>query len=209
MPGSPRTGPCLIDVLDKKGWDYKREAGEAAFYGPKIDIHLIDALGRSWQLSTFQFDFNLPGRFGVNYIGSDSKPHNVIMIHRALLGSLERFVGILTEHYAGAFPVWLSPLQAVVLPISDKHHEYARSVENSLSAAGIRCKCDLRNEKIGYKIREAQVKKIPFMLILGDKEEEAGNISVRSRAGGDLGSSSVEDFTNQVREMVNTKAVGS
>ena len=199
----------LIDVLDKKGWDYKREAGEAAFYGPKIDIHLIDALGRSWQLSTFQFDFNLPGRFGVNYIGSDSKPHNVIMIHRALLGSLERFVGILTEHYAGAFPVWLSPLQAVILPISDKHHEYARSVETSLSAAGIRCKSDLRNEKIGYKIREAQVKKIPFMLILGDKEEEAGNISVRSRAGGDLGSSSVEDFTNQVREMVNTKAVGS
>ncbi|MFH1964923.1 MAG: threonine--tRNA ligase [Acidobacteriota bacterium] len=197
----------LIDVLDKKGWTYKREAGEAAFYGPKIDIHLIDALGRSWQLSTFQFDFNLPGRFGVNYIGSDSKPHNVIMIHRALLGSLERFIGILTEHYAGAFPVWLAPFQTVVLPISDKHHDYASEIESRLTAAGIRCKSDLRNEKIGYKIREAQVKKVPFMLIVGDKEKEAGNISVRSRTGGDLGSSSLEEFINQVREMVDSKAV--
>ena len=197
----------LIDVLDKKGWAYKREAGEAAFYGPKIDIHLIDALGRSWQLSTFQFDFNLPGRFGVNYIGSDSKPHNVIMIHRALLGSLERFIGILTEHYAGAFPVWLAPFQAVVLPISDKHHDYASQIESRLAAAGIRCKSDLRNEKIGYKIREAQVKKVPFMLIVGDKEKEAGNISVRSRTGGDLGSSSLEEFINQVREMVDSKAI--
>lgn len=197
----------LIDVLDKKGWAYKREAGEAAFYGPKIDIHLIDALGRSWQLSTFQFDFNLPGRFDVNYIGSDSKAHNVIMIHRALLGSLERFIGILTEHYGGAFPVWLAPFQAVVLPISDKHHDYASEIESRLTAAGIRCKSDLRNEKIGYKIREAQVKKVPFMLITGDKEKEAGNISVRSRTGGDLGSSSLEEFINQVREMVDSKAV--
>ncbi len=199
----------LIDVLEKKGWDYKREAGEAAFYGPKIDIHLIDALGRSWQLSTFQFDFNLPGRFGVNYIGSDSKPHNVVMIHRALLGSMERFVGILTEHYAGAFPLWLSPLQAMILPISDKHHDYAVEIEKKISAAGIRCKSDLRNEKIGYKIREAQVKKVPFMLILGDKEEEAGNISVRSRTGGDLGSASVEEFIVQVMELVSSKEVNS
>jgi threonyl-tRNA synthetase len=197
----------LTDVLDKKGWAYKREAGEAAFYGPKIDIHLIDALGRSWQLSTFQFDFNLPGRFGVNYVGSDSKPHNVIMIHRALLGSLERFIGILTEHYAGAFPVWLAPFQAVVLPISDKHHDYAVEIESKLSAAGIRCRSDLRNEKIGYKIREAQMKKVPYMLILGDKEKEAENISVRSRTGGDLGSSSVDEFIKQVRDMVDSKAV--
>lgn len=197
----------LVDVLEKQGWDYKREAGEAAFYGPKIDIHLIDALGRSWQLSTFQFDFNLPGRFGVNYIGSDSKPHNVVMIHRALLGSLERFVGILTEHYGGAFPVWLSPLQALVLPISDKHHEYAEEVRGKLAAAGLRCKSDLRSEKIGYKIREAQVRKVPFMLIVGDQEQEAGTISVRSRTEGDLGPSRIEDFVRQVGELVESKAV--
>ncbi len=197
----------LVDVLEKQGWKYKREAGEAAFYGPKIDIHLIDALGRSWQLSTFQFDFNLPGRFGVNYIGPDSKPHNVVMIHRALLGSLERFIGILTEHYAGSFPVWLAPLQAVVLPISDKHHDYAEEVRARLAAAGIRCKSDLRNEKIGYKIREAQVGKVPFMLIVGDKEKESRNLSVRSRTAGDQGASSVEAFISQVGDLVETKAV--
>jgi len=197
----------LVDVLEKQGWDYKREAGEAAFYGPKIDIHLIDALGRSWQLSTFQFDFNLPGRFGVNYIGPDSKAHNVVMIHRALLGSLERFVGILTEHYGGAFPVWLSPLQALVLPISDKHHEYAEEVKGKLVAAGLRCKSDLRSEKIGYKIREAQVRKVPFMLIVGDQEREAGTISVRSRSEGDLGSSQIGDFIEKVGKLVDSKAV--
>ena len=197
----------LVDVLEKQGWDYKREAGEAAFYGPKIDIHLIDALGRSWQLSTFQFDFNLPGRFGVNYIGPDSKAHNVVMIHRALLGSLERFVGILTEHYGGAFPVWLSPLQALVLPISDKHHEYAEEVRGKLVVAGLRCKSDLRSEKIGYKIREAQVRKVPFMLIVGDQEREAGTISVRSRSEGDLGSSQIGDFIEKVGKLVDSKAV--
>ena len=197
----------LTDVLDKQGWDYKREAGEAAFYGPKIDIHLIDALGRSWQLSTFQFDFNLPGRFDVNYVGSDSKPHNVIMIHRALLGSLERFIGILTEHYGGAFPVWLAPTQAIILPISDKHHDYAEEIKRKMDAAGIRCKNDLRSEKIGYKIREAQVNKIPFMLIVGDKEKETGDISVRSRSEGDIGSSSVEAFIEKVGELVESKSV--
>lgn len=209
--GEPEQWEMAISVLEKvlqqKGWDYERAEGDAAFYGPKIDVQLIDALGRSWQLSTFQFDFSLPGRFGVNYIGSDSQPHNVVMVHRALLGSLERFVGILIEHYGGAFPLWLAPVQAVILPISDKHHAYAVELESRLKAAGLRAKADLRNEKVGYKIRDAQVKKLPYMLIVGDREVEAGAVSVRSRSEGDLGQSSVEGFVNLVKNLVDTKAV--
>jgi threonyl-tRNA synthetase len=144
----------LVHALEQKGWPYTRHQGEASFYGPKIDIKLIDALGRPWQLSTFQFDFNLPARFNVTYAGSDSREHQVIMIHRALLGSLERFMGVLVEHFAGAFPVWLAPTQAVILPISDRHHDYARQVEKHLKDASIRVESDLRNEKVGYKIRE-------------------------------------------------------
>ena len=209
--GSPedwgRAEAVLVDVLRDKGWDYERAEGEAAFYGPKIDIKLIDALGRSWQLSTFQFDFNLPGRFDVRYIGSDSQAHQVIMVHRALLGSLERFMGVLIEHYGGAFPLWLAPVQAVVVPVSEKHLDYAAQVERTLRDAGLRANADRRNEKVGYKIREAQVKKIPFMLVVGDREIENGTVSVRSRSEGDLGAKTVAECIEDLRELVDTKAV--
>src|SRR5690606_738653 len=181
--------------------------GEAAFYGPKIDVQLIDALGRSWQLSTFQFDFNLPARFHVNYIGSDSKPHQVIMVHRALLGSMERFVGILTEHYAGAFPVWLAPVQVEVIPITDRQHEYARNVETVLKDKGFRAHADLRNEKLGYKIRQAQLQKTPFMLIVGDREVEQQSVSVRSRSEGDVGSQKLPEFMDRLQNLVDKKAI--
>ncbi|UCF35285.1 MAG: threonine--tRNA ligase, partial [Acidobacteriota bacterium] len=197
----------LVSVLDQKGWDYTRAEGEAAFYGPKIDVQLIDALGRSWQLSTFQFDFSLPERFGVTYVGSDSQHHHVVMVHRALLGSLERFMGILIEHYGGAFPLWLAPVQATVIPISEKHHEYALKVEAMLTEEGLRVESDLRNEKVGYKIRDAQMKKTPFSLIVGDREAEAGTVSVRVRFEGDTGPQSVADFASHVKNLVDTKAV--
>jgi len=197
----------LTEVLDAKGWPYHRAEGDAAFYGPKIDIQLIDAIGRPWQLSTFQFDFNLPIRFNVNYVGADSKARPVIMIHRALLGSLERFMGVLTEHFAGAFPAWLAPIQAAVLPISERHHTYASQVEATLVSAGIRAKADLRNEKVGYKIREHQLKKVPFMLVVGDKEEAAGTVSVRSRSEGDLGAKSLADFSRELKNLIDTRAV--
>jgi len=196
----------LVDVLQEKGWEYEKDVGEAAFYGPKIDIKLIDALGRSWQLSTFQFDFNLPTRFGVTYVGADSKPHHVIMIHRALLGSMERFMGVLIEHYAGAFPAWLAPVQAVVIPISDRHHEYARKVESEIREQGFRVDSDLRNEKVGKKIREAQLQKVPYMLVVGDREVENAAVAVRNRKEGDQGSSSVAEFVETLRKLVDTKA---
>ncbi len=202
-----RAESVLVEVLEQKGWDYDRAEGEAAFYGPKIDVQLIDAIGRPWQLSTFQFDFSLPQRFDVTYIGSDSKPHHVVMVHRALLGSLERFMGILIEHYGGAFPVWLAPVQAVVLPVSDKHLEYAESVQTRLAVCGLRVETDLRNEKLGYKIRDHQVKKVPFMLVVGEREAESGSISVRSRSEGDLGACSVEDFCEKIQKLVDTRAV--
>ena len=197
----------LVDALEQKGWDYKRCEGEAAFYGPKIDIQLIDALGRSWQLSTFQFDFNLPARFDVNFVGSDSGQHNVIMIHRALLGSMERFMGILIEHYAGAFPVWLAPLQARVIPVSERHVGYAESVAEQLASEGLRVETDHRNEKVGFKIRSAQLEKIPFMLIVGDREIEQGTISVRNRFEGDQGASTLGDFVERVQRLVESRAV--
>ena len=199
----------LMEALERKGWDYQRKPGEAAFYGPKIDINLIDALGRSWQLSTFQFDFSLPQRFHVMYVGSDSREHHVIMIHRALLGSMERFVGVLVEHYGGAFPVWLAPEQVIVLPISKRHHDYAGKVTEQLAAAGLRVRADLRSEKVGLKIREAQLQKLPFMLILGDREVELKNVSVRDRLKGDLGPSGVEEFAAKVASLVEERAVSS
>lgn len=201
-----RAESVLVEVLEQKGWEYDRAEGEAAFYGPKIDVQLIDAIGRPWQLSTFQFDFSLPQRFDVTYIGSDSKPHHVVMVHRALLGSMERFMGILIEHYGGAFPVWLAPVQAVVLPVSDRHCEYAESVQTRLEACGLRAETDLRNEKLGYKIRDHQIKKVPFMLVVGEREAESGFVSVRSRSEGDLGVSSVEDFCEKIQKLIDTKA---
>ena len=202
-----RAEKVLLEALERKGWDYRRVEGEAAFYGPKVDVSLIDALGRSWQLSTFQFDFNLPVRFGVTYVGTDSHEHHVVMIHRALLGSMERFMGILVEHYGGAFPVWLAPVQVIVIPISEKYHDYALQVENAVGEKGFRVETDLRNEKLGYKIRDAQMKKLPFMLIVGEREVESATVSVRNRYEGDIGSSSVGEFVARLRDLVESKAV--
>jgi threonyl-tRNA synthetase len=182
---------ALEAALKGRGVTYRIDPGEGVFYGPKIDIKIKDALGRSWQCSTVQVDFNNPERFQLVYTGEDGKPHQPIMIHRALLGSIERFFGILIEHYAGAFPVWLAPVQAVVLSITDKHREYAVSVLNQLRAAGYRAEADLRNEKVGFKIREAEKAKIPYMLVVGDREMQSGTVSVRGRTGSNLGSMSV------------------
>lgn len=198
---------ALRRALDALGLRYTRREGEAVFYGPKIDMKLIDALGRGWQATTIQFDFNLPQRFDVTYIGSDSNKHRVIMIHRALFGSLERFVGVLIEHFAGAFPVWMAPVQVVMIPISEKHHDYARKLQKELIEQGFRSHLDDRNEKMGYKIREAQMQKVPYMLIMGDKEVADGNISVRNRFEGDLGRQSLQEFTGHLAELIRRRAI--
>jgi threonyl-tRNA synthetase len=179
---------------------------EAAFYGPKIDIKLVDAIGRPWQLSTVQFDFTLPRRFELEYIGEDGKPHQPLMVHRALYGSIERFFGILIEHYAGAFPVWLAPVQAIVLPITDRQTEYARNVRQQLDAAGIRATVDERSEKVNLKIRDAQLQKIPYMLVVGDREQQSGQVAVRNRKLGDLGAQPLADFIAAVRKLIDDKA---
>jgi threonyl-tRNA synthetase len=185
---------ALRAALEAMGLDYKVDEGGGAFYGPKIDVKIKDAIGRVWQCSTIQVDFNEPERFDITYIGEDGKAHRPIMIHRALLGSLERFFGVLVEHYAGAFPLWLAPVQAILLPIADRHQEYAEKVASELAAKGFRAKVDTRNEKTGYKIREAQVQKIPYMLVVGDREVDQGKIAVRSRDKGDIGPQSVDEF---------------
>ena len=179
---------------------------EAAFYGPKIDIKLVDAIGRPWQLSTVQFDFTLPRRFELEYIGEDGKPHQPLMVHRALYGSIERFFGILIEHYAGAFPVWLAPVQAIVLPITDRQTEYARNVRKQLDAAGIRATVDERSEKVNLKIRDAQLQKIPYMLVVGDREQQSGHVAVRNRKLGDQGAQPLADFIAAVRKLIDSKA---
>jgi len=178
---------------------------EAAFYGPKIDVKLVDAIGRKWQLSTVQFDFTLPRRFELEYVGEDGKKHQPLMVHRALYGSVERFFGILVEHYAGAFPVWLAPVQAVVLPITDRQIEYANKVKAQLAAKGIRVTLDDRKEKVNLKIREAQLQKIPFMLVVGDREAEGGAVSVRNRKHGDQGVKSVLEFLGQIEQLIADK----
>jgi threonyl-tRNA synthetase len=180
---------------------------EAAFYGPKIDVKLVDAIGRLWQLSTVQFDFTLPRRFGLEYIAEDGKAHQPLMVHRALYGSIERFFGILLEHYAGAFPVWLAPVQAIVLPITDRQLEYARSVRNQLDDAGIRVTIDDRSEKVNLKIREAQLQKVPYMLVVGDREAESGQVAVRHRKHGDKGAKPIGEFIAEIRGLIDTKAV--
>ena len=185
---------ALKAALQARGLDYDVDEGGGAFYGPKIDIKIKDAIGRVWQCSTIQLDFNEPERFDITYVDQENQGVRPIMIHRALLGSLERFFGVLIEHYAGAFPLWLSPVQMVVLPIADRHTEYAEKVRGMLEDAGFRAKVDARNEKTGYKIREAQLQKIPYMLIVGDREQEAGTVSVRARDEGDLGPKAVEEF---------------
>jgi threonyl-tRNA synthetase len=181
--------------------------GEAAFYGPKIDVKLIDAIGRPWQLTTVQFDFNLPGRFGLEYVGEDGNRHQPLMVHRALWGSVERFFGILIEHYAGAFPVWLAPVQAEVLPLSEKFTDYAKTVVAALKGAGFRAHLDDRNEKLQAKIRDAQLLKIPYMLIVGGKEAEAGTVSVRQQSKGDLGPRPLADFLADLRQQVDSRTI--
>jgi len=179
---------------------------EAAFYGPKIDMKLVDAIGRLWQLSTIQFDFTLPRRFNLEYVADDGKKHQPLMVHRALYGSIERFFGILVEHYAGAFPVWLAPVQAAVLPITDRHVEYARKVNDQLVSAGLRVHLDDRSEKVNLKIRDAQLQKIPYMLVIGDREVESGAVSVRNRKHGDQGAQSVDQFLAGIQKLIESKA---
>jgi threonyl-tRNA synthetase len=197
---------ALIDALEERNLPYQRMEDEAAFYGPKIDFKVVDAITRLWQLSTIQIDFNLPQRFGLEYSGSDNKPHQPIMLHRAILGSFERFFGILIEHYAGAFPVWLAPVQAIVLPISDRHNEQALAVERELKDEKFRVISDLRGEKIGAKIRDAQLRKIPFMLVVGEREALSQTVAVRDRVKGDLGAVPVAEFRERLRELERTRA---
>jgi threonyl-tRNA synthetase len=209
--GSPedwgRSTAALQNTLTKLSVPFKRMEGEAAFYGPKIDVKLIDAIGRPWQLTTVQFDFNLPGRFGLEYVGEDGNRHQPLMVHRALWGSVERFFGILIEHYAGAFPVWLAPVQAEVLPLSEKFSVYATNVMAELRAAGFRAHLDDRNEKLQAKIRDAQMQKIPYMLIVGGKEAEAGTVSVRHQSKGDLGPRPLAEFISDLRKQVDERVI--
>ena len=197
---------ALADALTSIGKTYVINPGDGAFYGPKLDFHIEDSLGRTWQCGTIQLDYQLPGRFNLEYTGSDGEKHCPVMIHRVVFGSIERFIGVITEHYAGAFPVWLSPLQVMVMPITDRANDYASSVAEKLEAAGFRVDTDLRNEKIGYKIREAQLQKTPYMLIVGDKEAEVGTVSVRTRGGVDLGAMPFEEFLAKIADEVKTKA---
>ena len=197
----------LKDALAQRGIEAKVMPDEAAFYGPKIDVKMVDAIGRSWQLSTVQFDFNLPRRFELEYVAEDGAKHRPFMVHRALLGSVERFMGVLIEHYAGAFPTWLAPLQVKVLPITDAQLDYARGVANKLKAAGVRADVDERNEKVGFKIREATLEKVPYMLVVGAKEAEVGKVAVRERKAGDKGQLTVEEFLGPLLEEIAEKRV--
>ena len=195
----------LKKVLTDQGMDFVINPGDGAFYGPKIDFHLEDSIGRTWQCGTIQLDYQMPERFDLTYTGADGQKHRPVMIHRVVFGSIERFIGILTEHYAGAFPLWLAPVQVKVLPISEKQHAYAKQVYDRLTEAGIRAEIDLDNEKIGYKIRSAQMQKIPYMAVVGAKEAESETISVRSRKEGDLGAVSYPDFLKKLEEEVAEK----
>jgi threonyl-tRNA synthetase len=197
----------LRGALDELGVNYIINEGDGAFYGPKIDFHLEDSIGRTWQCGTIQLDMNLPERFDLTYVGPDGAKHRPVMIHRVAFGSIERFIGILTEHFAGAFPLWLAPVQARILTITDRADEAARALERKLAAAGVRVETDLRNEKIGFKIREAQKEKIPYMLVIGDKEAETGEAAVRSRKDGELGAMSAEALVAKLTEEIRTKAL--
>ena len=196
---------ALRGALDDLGLPYVVNEGDGAFYGPKIDFHLEDSIGRTWQCGTIQLDFQLPLRFNLEYTGADGEKHRPIMIHRVIFGSIERFIGILIEHFAGAFPTWLAPVQVKVLPISDKYMDYAQKVLDELNNSGVRAEIDTRAEKIGYKIREAQMKKIPYMLVVGAKEEEDGLVSVRSRFEGDEGQKSLTDFLAAIKMEIQAK----
>jgi threonyl-tRNA synthetase len=197
----------LRNALDSLGLDYIVNEGDGAFYGPKIDFHLRDCLGRTWQCGTIQLDFQLPERFHLEYIGQDGEKHQPVMIHRVVFGSVERFIGILIEHFAGQFPTWLAPVQVKVLPISEKYEEYAGKVTQKLQDAKIRASLDERNETLKFKIRDAHLQRIPYTVIVGAKEEENGTISLRSRFAGDEGSRSVDEFIKDLREEIDTKAI--
>jgi len=199
-----RAEAALKQALATSGQKYTIDEGDGAFYGPKIDFDITDAIGRKWQCATIQLDYQMPQRFDLKYVGADNAEHRPVVIHRAIFGSFERFIALMIEHYAGAFPLWLAPVQVVVLPIADRHLDYARNVVQRLHAAGLKAELDERQEKIGYKIREAQLQKIPYMLVAGDRESSDGTVSVRSRTGGDQGSRMIEEFItaalSEVRE---------
>ena len=195
----------LKEAITEMGKSYVINEGDGAFYGPKLDFHLQDSLGRTWQCGTIQLDMQLPERFELEYTGADGEKHRPVMIHRVVFGSIERFIGVITEHYAGAFPVWLSPVQVKVMPITDRTADYAKEVAAKLEAMGVRVETDLRNEKIGYKIREAQMQKIPYMLVVGDREAEAGAVAVRTRAGVDMGAMPFEDFAAKVTQEIKNR----
>ena len=197
----------LKEAITEMGKDFEINEGDGAFYGPKLDFHLADSLGRTWQCGTVQLDSQLPERFELEYIGEDGQKHRPVMLHRVVLGSIERFIGVITEHFAGKFPLWLSPVQAVILPIAERHHAYAQQLQQQLEAAGLRVECDTRSEKIGYKIREAQLQKTPYMLVVGDKEQEDGTVSVRHRKDGDLGSMALQAFIHKAQAEVASKEI--
>ena len=196
---------ALKTALDREKLEYELNEGEGAFYGPKIDFHILDSLNRNWQFSTIQVDFNFPERFDLEYSGADNKPHRPVMLHRAILGSVERFIGVLIEHYAGDFPLWLAPEQAVILPITDKQHEAAGEIYRKLVECGIRCRIDDRSEKIGRKIRDAENLKIPYMLIIGQREAENHEISLRRRLEGDLGALSLKELLTRITREIDEK----
>jgi len=200
---------ALRDAVVELGYSYKLNEGDGAFYGPKLDFHLEDCLGRTWQCGTIQLDFQLPEKFELEYTGPDGEKHRPVMIHRVVFGSIERFIGILIEHFAGAFPTWLAPVQVKVIPISEKFEEYAKDVYKKLFDEGIKVEIDLRSEKVGYKIREAQLQKIPYMLVVGEKEQQEGKVSVRARKEGDRGMMGLDDFLSEIKEEIRTKKINN
>ncbi len=195
----------LREALDAIGLKYKVNEGDGAFYGPKIDFHLKDCIGRTWQCGTVQLDFQMPERFDLSYIGADGEKHRPVMVHRVVFGSVERFIGILIEHYAGAFPAWLAPVQVKIMNITDDQIDYVNKVAKELKKNKIRVEVDLRNEKIGYKIREAQLQKVPYMLVLGDKEMKEESLAVRSRKLGDIGAMKLQEFVEKIKKEIDEK----
>jgi threonyl-tRNA synthetase len=198
---------ALADAIKSVGKTYEVNPGDGAFYGPKLDFHIQDSLGRTWQCGTIQLDYQLPGRFNMEYTNSEGGKDCPVMIHRVVFGSVERFIGVITEHFGGAFPLWLAPVQVKVMPITDRTKDYAQSVADKLNQLGFRVETDFRSEKIGYKIREAQMQKIPYMIVLGDKEAEAGTIAVRTRAGGDQGTMTLDEFIAKIDVQNKTRAL--
>ncbi|MFR1264403.1 MAG: His/Gly/Thr/Pro-type tRNA ligase C-terminal domain-containing protein, partial [Christensenellales bacterium] len=196
----------LKKAIEHMGKSYVINEGDGAFYGPKLDFHLSDSLGRTWQCGTIQLDMQMPERFDLEYVGEDGQKHRPVMIHRVVLGSIERFIGVITEHFAGAFPTWLAPVQVKVLPLTDRTAQICDNIASELDELGLRVEVDHRNEKLGYKIREAQLQRIPYMLVVGDRDVENGVVSVRSRKGGDLGAMTLDAFKEKILEEVKTRA---